>query len=292
MLINEAFVFYMESVEFEADVYRKPNRALMMFKSHEGYRPHYFSHKSTFFLNKEKGNAAIIKKTYVEEESMEKDIATTLKHPNIVETSKFEIWNEEYLFLFSEYLDVCLIDTCKKFDEKDLKNLLRDILKGLKYMHDNYIVHLDLKIDNICGKTQQDGTIIYKIIDFNLAHDLRSDLCPPGNKYDEESIFGTVAYMSPEITYGWTFGYNTDMWSVGMISYYIARKKIMFLCRDEETTERKYRKFLKKPIIRKLSKHSEELKDFIEKCLVIDMCERMSSENALKHPFITKEINE
>ena len=89
---------------------------------------------------------------------MEKDIATTLKHPNILETSKFEIWDEKYLFLFSEYLDVPLWLSCVKFNEKDIKYVLRDILKGVKYLHDNHIVHIDLTIDNILGKTQPDGT--------------------------------------------------------------------------------------------------------------------------------------
>jgi len=98
--------------------------------------------------------------------------------------------------------------------------------------------------------------------------------------------------MSPEVIYGWTFGINTDMWHVGMITLYIARKKIMFLRQNDRETARNYYKFVKSPTLRKLTQYSEDLKDFIKKCLVVNMSDRMSSENALEHPFITKEINE
>lgn len=50
-----------------------------------------------------------------------------------------------------------------------VKKIIKDCLKGLIYMHDNGIMHRDLKLDNIMVNTINDEISDVRIIDFGLA---------------------------------------------------------------------------------------------------------------------------
>lgn len=103
-----------------------------------------------------------------------------------------------------------LMDNDEPMDDNDVWDILRQIIRGLKYLHDNNIIHGDIKPQNLL--VSSDGLI--KIGDFGLSkiideNELQSD------------FVGTPAFMAPEVC-GESFnGKIADLYSVGATCFYI-----------------------------------------------------------------------
>lgn len=94
--------------------------------------------------------------------------------------------------------------------ERDCILFVRQVCEGVAYMHSQSIVHLDLKPENIMCKTRTCHQI--KIIDFGLAQRLNAST-------PIRVLFGTPEFIPPEIISYEPIGFQTDMWSVGVICY-------------------------------------------------------------------------
>ena len=99
-----------------------------------------------------------------------------------------------------------------------LKNLAYQMLAGIHYLHSNFILHRDLKPDNLM--LASDGTL--KIIDFGMAR-----------SYGQEMPFSqfqiTFVYRPPEIFFGASYyGPSADIWSAGCIMAEMLIKRPLF----------------------------------------------------------------
>ena len=103
-----------------------------------------------------------------------------------------------------------IIDDDYYLTEKECVHFMRQICDGVAYMHQNNILHLDLKPENVLCITPNSNEI--KIIDFGLARKF-----DPKNKF--KVMFGTPEFVAPEVVNYETIDYATDMWSVGVICY-------------------------------------------------------------------------
>ena len=82
------------------------------------------------------------------------------------------------------------------------------MIQAVAYIHDQNIVHRDIKFDNFM--ISNDGTL--KLIDFGFAQKLE----------DEELIFngyGTPSFVAPEVLYRTGCDTKSDMWSLGVMIY-------------------------------------------------------------------------
>ena len=211
----------------------------------------------------------------------EVNILSNLDHPNIVKYfGAFE--DNYYVHIVMEYLkgyDLYKIISLKKytgFDEKDMCEIIQQLLKALSFIHSQNIIHRDIKPENILFANKRDYSTL-KLIDFGLA--------TTSNK-DTKTV-GTPYYMSPETIDGHANA-RSDIWSVGVIIYLMLTGKYAF---NAEKGENLYHKIKNdeidmKPLIE--SQCSEEAKDFICKCLKKNYNERMSTTECLEHPWITK----
>ena len=117
-----------------------------------------------------------------------------LKHENIVRLKEVAIGTDLlYLFLVMEH---CEHDVAKLLDNRrspftvpEVKCIMMQLLKGLKYLHDNFIVHRDLKVSNLL--LTEEGVL--KIGDFGLARRFSLPLKP----MSPEVV--TLWYRAPEL---------------------------------------------------------------------------------------------
>ncbi|CAK80762.1 unnamed protein product (macronuclear) [Paramecium tetraurelia] len=165
--------------------------------------------------------------------------------------------------------------------------LFIQILEAIKYMHENYCCHRDLKPNNIlCA---HDGKSI-KITDFNFNDRYKEfgDLNQHG-KIEMWTYTGTVAFSAPEIFSGNLYNEQVDLWSAGVILYVMLSGELPFnqeYLNDliEQIRQCKY-EFT--GII--WDQISESAKDLITNLLQLDPEKRFTPEQALNHPWITHE---
>lgn len=145
---------------------------------------------------------------------IEIDTMQHLDHPNIVSYLGCE--RKEYsISIFLEYISGGSIGSCLrkhgKFEESVVSSLTRQTLAGLAYLHNEGILHRDLKADNIL--LDIDGTS--KISDFGISK-------KSNNIYGNDasnSMQGSVFWMAPEVIRSQGQGYSAkvDIWSLGCV---------------------------------------------------------------------------
>uniref|UniRef100_A0A914EAY7 cyclin-dependent kinase n=2 Tax=Acrobeloides nanus TaxID=290746 RepID=A0A914EAY7_9BILA len=138
------------------------------------------------------------------------------KHENVVNVREIVVGsNMDRIYLVMEYVEhdmkslMELMRTKKKsFTIGQVKTLLRQLLSGVNYMHEEWVIHRDLKTSNLL--LSHEGVL--KIGDFGLAREYGDPLKP------YTPIVVTLWYRSPELLLG-VHEYSTavDIWSVGCI---------------------------------------------------------------------------
>ena len=164
----------------------------------------------------------------------------------------------------------------KKIPEKIAAYIMREIMLGLKLLHEKKQIHRDLKSDNILvGK---DGQI--KVADFGFAIQLTKE------QKNRKSVVGTPAWMAPELIKKLMYNELVDVWSVGVIAVELAEGEPPFL----RLPPLKAMYFISTKDAHRLNKmrFSANYCDFVEKCLEKTVNKRWSINQLLEHPFITQ----
>ena len=211
------------------------------------------------------------KTQYIKHALRETQTHKTLNHPNIVKLYETFELDQNTLCTILEYCngpDLSLyLKQNKIMQEKDAKMIMKQILYGLKYLHENQrkIIHYDLKPQNILFHM---GEI--KITDFGLCKVMESNT--NGLELTSQGV-GTYWYLPPEC---FEMGENppkittkVDIWSVGVIFYEMVFGEKPFgnnmsqekILKEQVILSVDGVKFPQKPNI------SNECKEFIVNCL-------------------------
>ena len=161
------------------------------------------------------------------------------------------------------------------FREDVIWDYLIQILEGINYLHENKIMHRDLKSANLF--LMKDGTI--KIGDLNV-----SKIAEMGIAYTQ---IGTPYYASPEIWMDKSYDYKSDIWSIGCIIYELC----MLLPPFRGTSINNLSKNIQKGVYQPINNfYSEDLKKIVSMMLVLKPEKRPSSSQLLKSDIILRHI--
>lgn len=150
----------------------------------------------------------------------EVEILSKIRHPNLVSIYNFNYSNKDLpYFIIMEFLQGMnlseYITNKKELNFELIVNIVEQICRGLKAIHNGGIIHRDLKPDNIFVVSDQ-NTITIKIIDLGIAKNTNDNKSPTA----KGDILGTLAYMSPEQLEGKSdIDFRADIFSLGMIIY-------------------------------------------------------------------------
>lgn len=147
--------------------------------------------------------------------------AGRLTHPNVI--SVFDAGEQDGVpYFVMEYVSGIelkqALDEGRRFEQKDIIRIMKEVLSGLKYIHAHNIIHRDLKPANIF--LTDDGTT--KITDFGIAKLESSELTRVG------TILGSPRYMSPEQCQGLPVDVRSDLFAAGIILYQLLTNEHCF----------------------------------------------------------------
>jgi len=211
-----------------------------------------------------------------EKMSQEIRLHKVVSHTNLVKLfSYFEDSNFVYIVL-----ELCrkrslmeLHKRRKAITEPEARYFVHQILLGCKYLHDNKIIHRDLKLGNVF----LNDTMEVKIGDFGLATKVDYD----GER--KKTLCGTPNYIAPEVLGKKGHSYEVDVWSIGCILYTLLVGKPPF---ETQTLKDTYTR-IKKNEYHIPSRVGPLARNLIQRLLQHEPAKRPNVADILKDDFMT-----
>lgn len=178
---------------------------------------------ATLYRRKEDDSLVILKEINLHDLSAserqltlnEVSILSKLDHPHII--GYYDSFEEEgTLMIEMEYADGGTLSQFlelrnKPFDEGDLLDLFEQMISAISYLHENCVLHRDIKTANVFLTREQ----MVKIGDFGISKRM-------GTETHANTILGTPYYLSPEICQGLAYNEKSDIWALGCCLYEMA----------------------------------------------------------------------
>lgn len=213
-------------------------------------------------------------------------VLKAMRHPYII-TYRESFMDRKFLCIVMDYADGG--DMYKKIEfQKNISKLMPEnqlldwfvqMALAIKHIHDNKILHRDLKTQNIFMTSNQE----IKIGDFGIARVLQ-------HTYDcAKTAIGTPYYLSPEICQEMPYNQKSDVWSLGCILYEMVTLRHAF---DSNSMKGLVLKILRGTYPEIPSHYSQDLKDLISEMLIKDPARRPSIRKVVEKEFLASRISQ
>ena len=173
----------------------------------------------------------------------------------------------------------------EQYGQVDVKHLFRQLLIGVAHLHSRNLCHRDLKPENFLLTGERPFSV--KIADFGIA--TRVD---PQNRTkclkDGDRLRCSPGYGAPEIVRREAYGLPADMWSVGVLLYFMLTGLSPFHgnTKDETLALMSKGHYDREP----LQKHGPAVLDLVTHLLEYNPEKRLSAAMALKHPWVCETV--
>lgn len=215
---------------------------------------------------------------------MEIDVLKSLgTHPCIVGFKEVAVDDCDGVYVVMEYMHTNLRRHIATNEVVEVKMLMKQLLRGVKFLHDNGVVHRDLKPSNVL--VSESGEL--KICDFGLSGRVGEEVG------SDSPQVGTLWYRAPEVLLGdMSCSSAVDMWAVGCIMAELVLKKVLF--RGESVEDQLHEIYCilghpsnAKNVCSSISSAKFMLPeagfDLLKGLLSCDPSKRMTAESALNH---------
>ncbi|XP_041065066.1 STE20-like serine/threonine-protein kinase isoform X4 [Carcharodon carcharias] len=220
----------------------------------------------------------------LEDYIVEIDILASCDHHHIVKLLD-AFYYENKLWILIEFcaggaVDAVMLELERALTEPQIQVICKHTLEALSYLHDNKVIHRDLKAGNILLTMEGD----VKLADFGVSAKNSRTL------QRRDSFIGTPYWMAPEVVMCETskdkpYDYKADIWSLGVTLIEMAQ---MEPPHHELNPMRVLLKIAKAdpPTLAQPSRWSPEFSDFLKKALEKNVEVRWSCQQLLQHPFV------
>ncbi|XP_014895314.1 serine/threonine-protein kinase 10-like isoform X1 [Poecilia latipinna] len=221
----------------------------------------------------------------LEDYMVEIDILASCDHQNIVKLLD-AFYYESKLWILIEFcaggaVDAVMLELERPLTEPQIRVVCKQTLQALVYLHENKIIHRDLKAGNIL--LTLDGDV--KLADFGVSAKNTKTL------QRRDSFIGTPYWMAPEVVMCETskdrpYDYKADIWSLGVTLIELAQVEPP---NHEMNPMRVLLKIAKSdpPTLMQPSRWSPEFSDFLKRCLDKNLDSRWTAAQLLQHSFVS-----
>ncbi|KAG5680870.1 hypothetical protein PVAND_010351 [Polypedilum vanderplanki] len=156
-------------------------------------------------------------------------------HPNLIKIFKIVETKESGAMIMERFAQAkslqWILDHLKKKLNLSLRlKILKDISNGVSFCHENKIIHMDLKPDNIMVVGDNKNNFICKLFDFGCSHLFNEKLSlndhSGGGSY--KNLTGTIRYSAPELLQGLKPNFAIDVFSIGIIMWQMKENEIPY----------------------------------------------------------------
>ncbi|CAN0299398.1 unnamed protein product, partial [Ectocarpus fasciculatus] len=172
-----------------------------------------------------------------------------------------------------------------KFTEESARTCMRSLLEALAYCHSQNIAHRDIKPENILFASLDAKDRTVKLTDFGLARSVERGLI-------DGTPCGTPSYMAPESIKLMPHGTQVDCWGVGVVTHILLGGYTPF---NSSRTDKLFRLIKKGRVSFEDAcwrSVSQNAMDFVLALLRVDPDARLTTEQALQHPWLTDAVEE
>lgn len=166
----------------------------------------------------------------------------------------------------------------KPMPEKEAWNIMRQLMSAIKHCHENGVIHMDIKLDNIIYNEKQG---IVKLVDFGLS----VFFVPGTGEFKTSRRVGSEEYCPPEIIdnrYTSFSGDKVDVWCAGIVLYTLLVALFPFDVKERRQAIKQGLHPI--PVLHKIK--NPKCRNLVMRMLDTDPSTRISVDDILQHPWM------